>query len=64
MIILLLVQIQFHFSIAVTLQALFHTDVPNMGTSRRIWFSVHQCFYSIPSYFDVLFIHTLINSVT
>lgn len=35
MIILLLVQIQVHFSIAVTLQALFLTNVANMGKSNR-----------------------------
>lgn len=57
MIILLLVQIQFHFSIAVKLQALFHTE--NMVKSNRhhipnlIHCSSVLLFYSIPFWFTL-----------
>lgn len=32
-----------------------------IGTTSPVWLSVHQCFYSIPSHFELLFIHFLFN---
>lgn len=65
MIILLLIQIQFHFSIMETLQALLHC----FGTWGEVKQPHHPrcgsvCFYYIPSYFDLLFINFLIKSET